>query len=62
MAEPLSQQLSEVEMLWTLGVVLVGVWLLGLATEVTLGGFIHLLLVLALISVLVRVLRGNQSL
>ena len=47
-------------MLWTFGVVLVGVWLLGLATEITLGGFIHLLLVLALVSVLVRVLQGRE--
>ena len=45
-------------MLYTIAVVLVLLWLLGLVTSYTLGGFIHLLLVIALISVLVRVIQG----
>jgi hypothetical protein len=47
-------------MLWSFGVVLVIAWLLGLVANVTLGGFIHLLLVLALLAVLVRVMQGPE--
>jgi hypothetical protein len=47
---------------WTLAVVLGVVWLLGLATSHTLGGFIHILLVLAVIVVLVRLLQGRRVL
>lgn len=45
-------------MLWSVGVVLVIAWLLGLAADVTLGGLIHLLLVFALLAVLTRVMKG----
>jgi hypothetical protein len=47
-------------MLETLVVVLVILWLLGLITSYTLGGFIHLLLVVALVVVLVRVIQGRR--
>lgn len=47
-------------MLWTIAVVLVVLWLLGLVTSYTLGGFIHLLLVLAIIAVLLRVISGRR--
>lgn len=47
-------------MLWTIAIVLVILWLLGMVTSTTLGGFIHLLLVIALISVLVRVITGKR--
>jgi hypothetical protein len=47
-------------MLETLVVVLVIFWLLGLVTSYTLGGFIHLLLVVALVVVLVRVIQGRR--
>jgi hypothetical protein len=47
-------------MLETLAVVLVILWLLGLVTSYTLGGFIHLLLVVALVVVLVRVIQGRR--
>lgn len=47
-------------MLWTVAVVLVIMWLLGLVTNYTLGGFIHLLLVLAIASVLIRLIQGRQ--
>lgn len=46
-------------MLWTIAVVLVLLWGLGMVTSFTLGGFIHLLLVLALASVLIRIIQGS---
>jgi hypothetical protein len=49
-------------MLETLAVILLVLWLLGLVTSYTLGGFIHLLLLLAVIVVLVRVIRGRSIL
>jgi hypothetical protein len=47
-------------MLWTLAVILVVLWALGMVTSYTLGGFIHLLLVVALIVVVVRVIQGRR--
>ena len=47
-------------MLWTIAVVLVALWVLGLVTSYTIGGFIHILLVLAIILVLLRVIQGRQ--
>ena len=47
-------------MLWTLAVILLVLWALGLVTSFTIGGFIHLLLVLAIITVLVRVIQGQR--
>jgi hypothetical protein len=47
-------------MLWTLAVILIVLWLLGLITNYALGGFIHILLVVALIVVLVRVIQGRR--
>jgi Family of unknown function (DUF5670) len=47
-------------MLWTIFVVLVVLWLLGLITSYTMGGFIHILLVLAIVVVLIRVLQGRR--
>ncbi len=47
-------------MLWTICVVLLVLWALGIATSYTLGGFIHVLLVLAVIVVLVRVIQGRK--
>ena len=46
-------------MLYTLAVVLVILWLLGLVTSYTMGGFIHILLVVAIVVVLVRVISGR---
>jgi hypothetical protein len=46
-------------MLYTIAVVLVLLWALGLATSYTLGGFIHLLLVVAIVVVLLRVISGR---
>jgi asparagine N-glycosylation enzyme membrane subunit Stt3 len=47
-------------MLWTIAVLLLILWLLGMISSYTLGGFIHLLLVLAVIAVLVRVIQGRN--
>lgn len=45
-------------MLWTIAVVLLVLWALGLVTSYTMGGFIHVLLVVAVVVVLLRVIRG----
>jgi hypothetical protein len=47
-------------MLWTIAVVLVILWLLGLVSGYTIGNFIHILLVIAIIIVLVRVIQGRR--
>ena len=47
-------------MLWTLAVLLIVLWGLGLVTSYTMGGFIHLFLVLALVAVVVRVIQGRR--
>lgn len=48
-------------MLWTLFVVLLVLWLLGVVSSYTLGGFIHLLLVLAIVAVLVQLISGRRT-
>lgn len=47
-------------MLWTIFVILVVLWLLGLVTSYTMGGFIHILLVLAVIVLVIRLLQGRR--
>ncbi len=47
-------------MFWTIFVVLLVLWLLGVATSYTLGGFVHILLILAVIVVLVRIIQGRK--
>ena len=47
-------------MLWTIAVVLALLWLLGMVSNYTLGGFVHLLLVLAIASVLIRIIQGRR--
>jgi hypothetical protein len=49
-------------MLYTIAVVLLLLWLLGLVTSYTIGGFIHVLLVIAIILVLIRLIRGENPL
>jgi len=49
-------------MLETIAIILVALWLLGLVTSYTLGGFIHVLLVIAVVVVVLRVLRGRKPL
>jgi len=47
-------------MLWTIAVILIVLWLLGLVTGYTMGSFIHILLVIAIVVVLVRVIQGRR--
>jgi len=47
-------------MLWTIFVVLLVLWLIGMVSSYTLGGFIHLLLILAIVVVLIRVIQGRS--
>ena len=47
-------------MLWTIAVVLLILWALGLVTSYTMGGFIHVLLVIAIVVVLIRVIQGRK--
>ena len=49
-------------MLWTIAVILLVLWALGLVTAYTLSGFIHLLLVCAIVIVLIRVIQGRRPL
>jgi hypothetical protein len=48
-------------MLWTICVILFVLWLLGMVTSYTMGGLIHILLVLAIIMVVVNVIQGRRS-
>ena len=47
-------------MLWTIFVILLVLWLLGLVTSYTLGGFIHILLVLAVVILVINLLQGRK--
>ena len=49
-------------MLWTIAVILLVLWGLGLVTSYTIGGYIHVLLVLAVIAVLIRMVQGRKIL
>jgi len=52
--------MKEDPMLWTIAVILIVLWLLGLVSSYTMGGFIHILLVIAIITVLVSVIQGRR--
>jgi hypothetical protein len=47
-------------MLWTIAILLLILWVLGMVSSYTLGGFIHILLVLAVIAVLIRLIQGRR--
>jgi hypothetical protein len=47
-------------MLWTIAVVLFILWMLGLVSSYTLGGYIHILLVLAIVAILIRLIQGRS--
>ena len=49
-------------MLWTVAVVLVILWMVGLVSSYTMGGFIHILLVIAIVVILIRVIGGREPL
>jgi len=48
-------------MLWTIFVILLILWLLGLISGYTIGGFIHILLVIAIVVVVIQVIQGRRS-
>jgi hypothetical protein len=50
---------EEDDMLWTIFVVLLILWLLGMVSSYTLGGYIHILLVIAIVALLIRVIQGR---
>jgi hypothetical protein len=50
------------KMLWTVAVILLVLWALGLVTSYTMGGFIHILLVIAIVVVLINVIQGRKAL
>jgi hypothetical protein len=50
---------EEVNMLWTIAIVLLALWALGMVSSFTMGGFIHLLIVAAVILVVVRLIQGR---
>jgi hypothetical protein len=47
-------------MLWTIAVILLVLWLLGLVSGYTIGGFVHILIVVAIVVVLIRVIQGRR--
>jgi len=55
-------QAKEEPMLWTIAVVLILLWLLGFVSNYTMGGFIHILLVVAIVVVLIRIIQGRKIL
>jgi hypothetical protein len=48
-------------MLWTIALILIVLWLLGLVSSYTMGGFIHILLVIAVIVVLLNIIQGRRG-
>jgi predicted ferric reductase len=48
------------EMLWTIALILLVLWALGLITSYTMGGFIHILLIIAVVVVLIRIIQGRR--
>ncbi len=49
-------------MLWTIAVILIVLWVLGLVSSYTLGGFIHILLVIAIVIVVINLVQGRRGL
>ena len=47
-------------MLWAIFVILLAMWVLGMVTSYTMGGFIHILLILAIAAVLIRIIQGRR--
>jgi len=58
----LAESQGEETMLWTIAVILLVLWVLGLVSSYTLGGFIHVLLVIAVVMVLIRLIQGRRVL
>jgi len=53
-------EMRSTNVLWTIFVILLVLWLIGVVSSYTLGGFIHLLLVLALVVMLIRIIQGRS--
>ena len=49
-------------MLWTIFIILLILWLLGVITSYTLGGYIHILLIIALVIIIIRIIQGRKTL
>jgi hypothetical protein len=56
------QPRKDINMLYTIAVVLIVLWLLGLVSSYTMGGFVHILLVIAIVVVLLRIISGRKPL
>jgi Family of unknown function (DUF5670) len=54
--------IERISMLWTIFVILLVLWLLGLVSSYTLGGFIHILLVLAIVVLIINLIQGRRPL
>ena len=63
MPAPVGSESTQTEnhMLYTIAVVLIVLWLLGLVTSYTMGGFVHVLLVIAVIMILVNIIQGRRA-
>jgi len=59
---PSGETRKDHKMLWMIAVILVILWLLGLVSSYTMGGFIHILLVIAIVVVLIRIIQGRKLL
>ena len=53
---------KKAKMLWTIAVILVVLWLLGIVSSYTLGGFIHILLVIAIVIIVINLIQGRRGL
>lgn len=49
-------------MLWTIALILIVLWVLGLVSSYTMGGFVHVLLVIAIVVILIRLIQGRKVL
>ena len=49
------------DILWTIAIILLILWALGLVTSYTIGGFIHILLVIAILVILIRIIQGRRQ-
>jgi uncharacterized protein DUF5670 len=60
-ADAESGQTGESTMLYTIAIILIVLWLLGLVSSYTMGGFIHVLLVIAIVIILLQVIQGRRG-
>jgi len=60
-SSPTTHSRSETIMLYTIAIILVVLWLLGMVTSTTMGGFVHVLLVIAVIVILLRLISGRNA-